>query len=54
MKWHHSANVLLVSVASGEVHILKVGNTEAHKVFARGYGNGDVPLTGVILAEGMK
>lgn len=53
MKWHHSANVLLVSVASGQVHILKLGNAEAHKVFS-GHGNGSMPCTGVILADGKR
>ncbi|XP_067217298.1 angio-associated migratory cell protein isoform X1 [Linepithema humile] len=54
VKWHHSANVLLVSVASGEIHILKIGNIEAHKIIPRGYGNGDVPFAGVILADGKR
>ncbi|GAB1867227.1 Angio-associated migratory cell protein [Camponotus japonicus] len=49
IKWHNSANVLLVGLETGEVHMFKVPEG-ACKVFAQGYG--DKAETGVILPDG--
>ncbi|KAM0729222.1 Angio-associated migratory cell protein [Formica fusca] len=49
IKWHNSANVLLVGLETGGVHMFKVPEG-ACKVFAQGYG--DRVETGVILPDG--
>ncbi|KAL6431501.1 hypothetical protein ACFW04_007238 [Cataglyphis niger] len=49
IKWHNSANVLLVGLETGGVHMFKIPEGTC-KVFAQGYG--DRVETGVILPDG--
>ncbi|XP_011869789.1 PREDICTED: angio-associated migratory cell protein [Vollenhovia emeryi] len=49
MKWHHSANILIAGIVSGEVYMFKT-QKDNFKIFAQGIG--DKTETGIIFPDG--
>ncbi|KAL0126342.1 hypothetical protein PUN28_005024 [Cardiocondyla obscurior] len=52
VQWHHSTDVLIAGVVTGEVYMVKTRKNDFLKVFAQ--GTGDRSETGIILPDGKR